>query len=216
MLSVDGQRLAEGDDLDRVCDVLESDLQLYIAEMAPNRVFVHAGVVGWRGKAIAMPGRSRSGKTTLVAALVRAGATYYSDEYAVLDEQGRVHPYAEDLSIRQDNGERPRKCPVEALGGQRGTTPLPVGVVVLSEYQPGAVWHPRVLSAGSGALALLAHTVSARRQPDAALAALREIVVHAVVLEGVRGEASATAPALLDLLSSQGGADGDLSSLGPS
>jgi hypothetical protein len=34
---------------------------------------------------------SYSGKTTLVSELIRAGATYYSDEYAVIDERGRVH-----------------------------------------------------------------------------------------------------------------------------
>ena len=60
-----------------------------------ERVFVHAGVVGWKGHAIVIPGRSRSGKTTLVAELVKAGAEYYSDEFAVLDAEGRVHPFPE-------------------------------------------------------------------------------------------------------------------------
>jgi len=200
VLDVDGQRLAEGYDLERIGDVFEADLQLYVAEMSPHHVFVHAGAVGWRGEAIIVPGRSLSGKTTLVAELVRAGATYYSDEYAVLDERGRVHPYAEALSIRQEYPERPRRYPVEALGGRRGTKPLPVGVVVITEYQPGAVWQPRLLTAGRGALALLANTVSARRQPVAALAALREVVVHGTVLEGVRGEASSTVSSILDAL----------------
>jgi hypothetical protein len=200
VLSVDGRRLAEGYELERICDVFEADMQLYIAEMAPDHVFVHAGAVAWRGEAIIVPGRSLSGKTTLVAELVRAGATYYSDEYAVLDERGHVHPYAEALSIRQEHPERPRRCPVEALGGRRGTTPLPVGLVLITEYQPGAVWQPRLLSAGRGALALLANTVAARRRPVAALAALREVVVHGTVLEGVRGEAGATVPSILQAL----------------
>jgi hypothetical protein len=200
VLSVDGQRLIEGDDLRRIGDAFESDVRLYIAEMAPDRVFIHAGAVGWRGEAILMPGRSLSGKTTLVTAFVRAGATYYSDEYAVLDEQGRVHPYAAALSIRQGNGASPRKCPVETLGGRPGTEPLPVSVVVISEYQSGAVWQPRVLSAGHGALAILANSVSGRRRPVAALAALRHVVVRAVVLEGRRGEAGATVTALLNSL----------------
>ena len=53
----------------------------------------HAGVVGWRGRAIVIPGRSHAGKSTLVAELVRRGAVYYCDEFAVLHETGRVHPY---------------------------------------------------------------------------------------------------------------------------
>src|SRR4051794_20574153 len=64
-----------------------------------------------------IPRVSHSGKTTLVAALVRAGATYYSDEYAVFDAQGSVHPYARPLGIRDGNGDRPRRCPVQELGG---------------------------------------------------------------------------------------------------
>ena len=86
-------RIARTPELFQALDAFESDLQLYVAEEAPRRVFVHAGVVRWRGKAILIPGRSFSGKTTLTAELVKAGATYYSDEYAVLDGQGRVHPY---------------------------------------------------------------------------------------------------------------------------
>src|SRR5258706_3289708 len=68
-----------------IVSALESDLQLYLAERARRRIFVHAGVVGWQGRAVLIPGHSMSGKSTLVAALVRAGASYYSDEYAVLD-----------------------------------------------------------------------------------------------------------------------------------
>ena len=40
-----------------------------------------------------VPGRSLSGKSTLVLSFVERGADYYSDEYAVFDSEGRVHPY---------------------------------------------------------------------------------------------------------------------------
>jgi hypothetical protein len=63
-----------------------------VAENARRWIFVHAGVVAWRGQAIVIPGATQSGKTSLVAALVRAGAEYFSDEYAVFDARGRVHP----------------------------------------------------------------------------------------------------------------------------
>ncbi len=35
-------------------------------------------------------GRPQSGTSTLVAELLRAGASYYSDQYAVLDREGRI------------------------------------------------------------------------------------------------------------------------------
>src|SRR5262245_4147876 len=52
----------------------ESHVQLTVAEYAPRRIFVHAGVVGWKGRAIVIPGTSFSGKTSLVTELIRAGA----------------------------------------------------------------------------------------------------------------------------------------------
>ena len=93
LLYADHIQLARSMNLDSVFDTFESDLRIFVAEFAKHRVFVHAGVVGWKGRAIVIPGRSYSGKSTLVAELVRAGATYYSDEYAVFDARGRVHPF---------------------------------------------------------------------------------------------------------------------------
>lgn len=186
----DAARLARARELEQALDALESDVQLYVAEMSPRRVFVHAGAVGWRGRAIVIPGRSLSGKTSLVAALVRAGATYYADEYAVLDAHGRVHPFPRRLGIREDGPtQKATRYAVEAIGGKSGAAPLPVGLVILSTYRSGARWRPRRLSAGRAALDLLAHTVSIRRQPEAALATMQRVVVGAPVLKGVRGEA---------------------------
>ena len=191
-------RVARTADLEAALEAFESDLRLYIAERARRRVFVHAGVVGWRGRAIVIPGRSFSGKSSLVAALVRAGATYYSDEYAVFDARGRVHPFPAPLSLRGAEGERPTRHPAESLGGRPGTRPLPVGLVAVSEYRRGARWRPRRLTPGQGVLALLANTVPARERPAAALAALQRVVVAAPVLKGPRGEASEVADALLE------------------
>src|SRR5919198_2175039 len=92
-------RRARTTSVEEALEALESDLRLSVAAAARRRVFVHAGVVGWRGRAIVLPGRSCSGKTTLVAELLRAGATYLSDEFAVIDGRGRVHPFAKPLSI---------------------------------------------------------------------------------------------------------------------
>lgn len=191
LVFADENRIAGTPKLHQAADAFESDLQLFVAETAPHRVFVHAGVVALRGRAIVIPGRSFSGKTSLVAALVKAGATYYSDEYAVLDERGRVHHYARPLSIRENGQlEKPKRYQVEALGGRSGVRPLPVGMVVVSKYKPGARWRPRGLSEGEGALELMANTVSARRQPEAMLEAIRRVVSLAPVLKGDRGDAA--------------------------
>ena len=179
-------RCAEKQDL---FDRLESDVALHVADTTHRRVFVHAGVVGWGSNAILIPGKSFAGKTMLVAALVRAGATYYSDEFAVLDQRGLVHPYARPLQIRETGGLRQTKRSVEDLGGVAGQVPLPVGLVVLSRFKSGAKWRPRHISAGHALLGILDNTVSARRGPAAALKTLKQVVTHSFAVKGARGEA---------------------------
>jgi hypothetical protein len=187
LLYIGAGRLARTMEITEVFERFESDLHFRVAEHAQRKIFVHAGVVGWKGKAILIPGRSFAGKTTLVAELVRAGATYYSDEYAVLDASGRVHPFPRRLNIREVNGQR--KCAAEDLGGVTGTKPLTVSTVIVSKYKQGAKWRPRQLSRGQGALALLDNAVAVRRYPDTALGALSHTISTARILKGVRGEA---------------------------
>jgi hypothetical protein len=192
-------RRARTTDLARAFAVLETEIRQSVAASAARRTFVHAGVVGWRGRAIVVPGRSRSGKTTLVAELVKAGALYLSDEFAVLDGRGRVHPFAKPLSIRGACGcdRHALSRRVEELGGVSGTRPLPVGLVVLAEHRPGASWRPTRLTRGQAVLEMLPHTVPARLRPEASLAALERAVANAVVLKGERGEAEELAVELL-------------------
>jgi hypothetical protein len=184
-------------DLEPLLVAFTRHAELLTAFRAHDCLFVHAGVVGWRGRAIVIPGRSMTGKTTLVRALVEAGAIYYSDEFAILDGQGQVHPYPLPLSIRGASGQPGWKAPVEALGGQAGSTPLPVGLVVVTWYREGATWRPRRLSAGRALLALMDNTVAARREPGYSMPILRAAVSGAVVVRGTRGEAGGVA---LDLL----------------
>lgn len=175
--------------LRRVLEHFGTRLKAYIAEMARRRVFVHAGAVGWNDKAIVVPGRSMSGKTSLVTELVRAGATYYSDEYAVLDMKGRVHPYPQPLAIRSAGSYVQQNHRVETLGGITGDKPLPVGLVVVTRYRDGSRWRPRQLSSGQGVLELLNNTVPARRKPEIVMATLRNAVAEAIILKSARGEA---------------------------
>jgi len=189
-------RRARSLDLDSVFETLESDLRLSVASGARRRIFVHAGVVGWNGRAILLPGRTFSGKSTLVAELLRAGATYYSDELAVLDARGRVHPFPKPLAIRK-TVDRAGRHPPESLGAVSGARPLPVGLVAFTSYRRGRRWRPARLTPGQGLLALVAHTVPVRRRTESSLAALRHVVAQAPVLKGVRGEARDAAAALL-------------------
>lgn len=61
---------------------------------------VHAGAVLWGERILLLPGITHSGKSSLVAELLRRGATYFSDEYALVDSEGHVHPYPRPLLLR--------------------------------------------------------------------------------------------------------------------
>jgi hypothetical protein len=176
--------------------VLENHLTQAVAEMAPGRLFVHAGVVGWNGKAILVPGASHAGKSTLVAALLGAGASYYSDEYAILDAAGRVYPFPRPLQLR-DGRQAATKVEPEQLGGTRGLGPLPVGLIALARYASGARWRPARLTPGRALLELLSNTIVARSHPSRAMGTLRRIVSRAPSFKGQRGDAKEAAAWLL-------------------
>jgi hypothetical protein len=190
--------LAGGDGmpLDLALEVLDTQLRLYLGRMSPQTIFIHAGVVAHSGKAIVMPAPSFGGKTTLVTALVKAGALYFSDEFAVIDRDGLIHPYPKLLSIR-DGGWAQTEHEVESLGGVAGDQPLPLGLIVVTNYTPGAEWTPRELSAGAGAMAMLANAVPAQERPKEVLEAVARAAQGARVIESDRGEAEQIAPLLL-------------------
>jgi hypothetical protein len=197
-LKQDGRLILDGWPLDVNLVVFQRELRLFVALEAPGLVFVHAGVVAHRGHAIVIPGKTYSGKTSMVAALVRAGAEYYSDEYAPLDENGLVHPFPKPLSLRRMGGQVDHA--VESLGGVAGTDPIPVGLVVATTYEPNAEWAPVRLTSGEGVLALLEDTLPARTRPNEWMRALTIAAQGAVILQGTRGEADDLAPVLLATL----------------
>ena len=86
------------------------------------------------------------------------------------------------------------------LGARAGSRPLPVGLVVVTEYVPGAHWEPETLSPGRGLLELVPHTLSAIRAPEPAFAALQNVVARAAVFKGPRGEAPEAVAAILQSL----------------
>jgi hypothetical protein len=192
----DAQQLARSLSQENLYEALEADIEVYLAQASSQRLFVHAGVVAWGGGVIVIPGRSQSGKTTLVRAFLNAGAIYYSDEYAVFDTYGRVYPFPRSLSIRGEDNQTSRVS-AERLGSSTGSKPLPVSMITLTSYQAGAQWKPRVLSPGRGALGLLVNTPIAQNEPQRTLAILGKVAKRGPVLESTRGEASETVASIL-------------------
>jgi len=189
--------LGEVDGLTDVASALAAHAERFVAEHTPDYLFVHAGVVGWEGRAIVMPGSSFAGKTTLVQAWLEAGATYYSDEFAVFDRLGRVHPFARALEIRDDSRPLTGRVPAAALGAETGTTPLRVGLVLVTSYRTGARWRPRRVTAAPTLLALMRHTVAARGSPEHSMPILKAAASSGIAFSGPRGEARGLVSAVL-------------------
>jgi hypothetical protein len=201
-VDVDGLPMATGVSADVALHVLDAQLRARIALHATEEVFVHAGVVGVDGRLLVVPGPSFSGKSALTAALVERGATYFSDEYAVLDPTGLVHPYPRALSLRPEDHRFGTPTTVEELGGQAAEGPGRIALIALTRYVPGAQWGPRRQGPGVGALGLLTNAVPARSRTTESMDVITRAVGNASVLEGPRGDAGYAADHLLEALRS--------------
>jgi hypothetical protein len=173
---------------------LVSDLQSAMARRAARWTFVHAGVVAIDGRALLLPGRSHAGKSTLVAALIEAGAGYCSDEFAVIDSAGRVHPYSRPLALRSPS----RRVGADALGGHVISESVQVGAVCFTEFAPGTEFVITPVSSAEVVLRLMSHCLGVRGRPAETMAALQAASSHARGFAGNRGDAAAAAAVLME------------------
>ena len=176
---------------------LNTMVRVHVAEKAREWVFIHAGVVGWRGHAIILPASSHSGKTTLVSELIRLGADYYSDEYALIDPAGMIHPFERDLSIRPPGSEIPIQVPPEEFGAEIGSEPIPAGMVVLTKYDSEAVFQPEKLSLGVGIMETVPDVIPIRFNTDFLFYVLNTAFRRAIIIKSLRGEAQIAARSIL-------------------
>ncbi|MGD9711624.1 MAG: hypothetical protein AB7V46_06095 [Thermomicrobiales bacterium] len=132
-------------------------------------------------------------------ALLRAGATYFSVDYAPIDETGLVHPFPRHLRLRHRSQPGTNRVDPLTEGWPVGDIAVPIGVVAALRYDRDKGWDVRQKSSGAGVLALLGNTVAARERPVDAMAIMARAVENAIVLEGTRGEAEEAAVKLIQL-----------------
>lgn len=185
----------------RTLEELSSEFHFAVAMFARPYLFVHAGVVAWQGQAVVLPGRSMTGKSTLVSRLVERGATYYSDEYAVLDGDGQIHPYRKSLALRTLGKATPTYNSMPVRSANRHNGPVKVGVLAFLKYKSQSRWSPQGLTPAEAVLGLFKNTVAARDRAEFALRTLSRAVRGAISIKGVRPDASIAAPALINFAS---------------
>lgn len=176
---------------------IESDLHHWLATYTRGFLFVHAGCVSWRNRGIVIPGRSYAGKTTLTRALVEAGATYYSDDYAVIDREGMIWPFPRRLHVRPITADPPHKLDPHAENWPIGSTPMQALIVAELKFDRERGWEIEEVPRGQGTLSLLDNTVAARERPQDSLRLMANVMKAAVAIKGTRDSAEASARRLL-------------------
>lgn len=154
----------------------------YVAFHSSTGIFVRGAAVLHEGRIIVVIGPPLSGRTTLLAELVKAGASPWSDEYVVFNEDGQVGQFG---------------VPSQSAATGRGSDFAPLGMVIITSFRPGVDWNPTTVSHGDSLLAMLAQAIPARERSAQTMSVLRKAVEGAVTLGGDRGDAASAAEAIL-------------------
>lgn len=208
-VSADGVRFAlfgtEGDPTSYLVHAINR-----VAVTRTELLAVHAGAVVRGGQAIVVAGPERAGKTTLTAALVRAGCAYLTDEAVAFDwDQDLVVPYPKPLSLSPSS--------LAALGlPDRGTgddadahilateigdggfgAPSPVGMVLFPRFESGATPRLEPIGRGEAVLELAGNTFHFDRDRPAALRRLAAVTATARCFRMVVGDPNEAASVVL-------------------
>lgn len=148
---------------------------------------IHAAVVRGAAGLIVVPGTSGLGKTTLTAALLRAGFDYVSDEALAVDTAtGCAMPFPRPLGLAGDVwpllgvvGEPPppgaERLVAPEVFGQVAESGGRVAHVVLAEREAGPLLLERT-ERGEAVAALLRRSFNHYRDPDTSLRAVLAVV----------------------------------------
>jgi hypothetical protein len=205
-LLVRGSWVNGSGDPSHVLDDLFSHINLDTIDARPDLVMVHAGsVVTPGGAGVVIPASAGSGKTTLVAGLLRAGFGYLSDEAAVLDpETARLHPYPKNLTLKARVRERfPEARPAddhlrfagdkwqadpEGIRAGALAPPCDVGFVIPHRHEAGASTRVQPLTPAEACVELGRNLMHARRDGTRALPILARACERARAWRLVSGD----------------------------
>lgn len=175
---------------------LSNAVHFVVGKRSPM-TFLHAGAVEVDGRAVVFPGRSRWGKSTLVASLVEQGLGYLSDEYAVISAEGAVFPLSKPIRLRVGDGDSGLNLGREGASAPGG---FRCAAVILTKYVDGATWRPRALTPGQAAFETLSSALQSRDEPDQVLNSVAALVRDAACFKGERGGEEPTASTIRSLL----------------
>ena len=144
-----------------------------VVETAGDQLLLHAAAAARGERVVVLAGPERSGKSTLVAALVCAGLRYLTDEAVAVDGSAAIAPYPKPVALTGDSLRALRElCPhlpaaARETGVKHLVAPQALGagavsnrggvarlVVLLSEFRPGRRSRARRVSRAEAAVTL--------------------------------------------------------------
>jgi hypothetical protein len=149
-----------------------------VVDEAGNRLLLHAAAAERDGRIVILAGPEGSGKSTLVAALVRSGLRYVTDEtVAVPVPAGTIVPYPKPIALHETE-QCQRLVPAQAIRSDAvaksgGTARL---LLLLAGYEPGRAPVARSISRAEAAVALAEQAFNFRDLGPGRLDALAEVV----------------------------------------
>ncbi len=161
---------------------------------AGSHLLLHAAAGVTEGAALVLSGAEGSGKSTLVAALVRAGLGYVTDEIVAVDpDTGTIHPYAKPIVLEHGswplfedlgppepspNGDRdqwllaPHRLGRVAIA----TEPSMPRVLVFPRFEPGAGCDVARVDRAEAVIALCKQSFNFRSRSPGALDVVARLV----------------------------------------
>jgi len=105
-------------DAAEISAALEIHLYSRLVQLLDSRdiVSIHASVLNVQDHAIMFAGESGAGKSSMCTAGLLDGAAYLSDEFTLLDAQGRVHPFPRPLQWEHPTHPAFNREEIEASG----------------------------------------------------------------------------------------------------
>lgn len=202
--------LYDGDSPARLAIVLANTVTEQLASECSRGLLLHAAALGWRGRAVILPGRTGTGKTTLAAWLTKRGFDYLSDELVYLPEGDlTVQPFPRPLTVKTAGLPLVRRLldldrhaaqtvvvpeatfiPPTLLGVGGPATDLPVGVTVAFQYEENAPFSLRPLSKAEAGLVLMGGLVNARNLPGHGFGAIAHLAREIPAWKVVYGDPS--------------------------
>lgn len=169
--------------------VLEKDLIVEVQKRRPDRLFLHAAALDWKGRACLLAGDTGSGKSLVTWALLHNGFAYLSDELSPVDlDSLHVAPYPHALCLKQQPppshplpGQaihlgRTIHIPVAFLPAPAIPEPRPLGAVFFLRYGP-ELREPdlRAIGPAEAGARLYLNALNALSHPDRGLDAVLRI-----------------------------------------